>query len=222
MSAEPPAGTHAISELKARVEAERDGRPFLVYADADDRQRLFVFEPASAKATVGRLPSSDLVIDWDDQVSRLHARFERTGSEWGLVDDGFSRNGTLVNGERLRGRCRLKDGDELRFGTTTITFRAPEGTHIGPRAAPAGVALSTTQRRVLAALCRPYKDGGGFVSPASDEEIAEELVLSVSEVRAHLQVLAAKLGLRGLPPDEKRVRLVELALADGLISERDL
>jgi pSer/pThr/pTyr-binding forkhead associated (FHA) protein len=222
VSANPPAGAQAIAELKARVEAERAGRPFLVYLDADDRQRLFFFEPASAEATVGRLPSSDLVIDWDDQVSRLHAQFERTGSDWVLVDDGFSRNGTFVNGERLRGSLRLKDGDGLRFGTTTITFRAPEGRQIGPRAAPAGMVLSTTQRRVLAALCRPYRDGGGFVSPASDEQVAEELVLSISEVRAHLRVLAAKLGLKGLPPDESRVRLVELALSDGLISERDL
>ena len=35
------------------------------------------------------------------------------------MDDGLSRNGTFVNGERLSGRRRLTDGDTLRFGGTT-------------------------------------------------------------------------------------------------------
>jgi DNA-binding NarL/FixJ family response regulator len=59
-------------------------------------------------------------------------------------------------------------------------------------------------------------------SPASDEQIAEELVLSVSAVRAHLRVLYAKLGVEARSEEEARVHLVELAVAAGLISERDL
>ena len=42
-----------------------------------------------------------------------------------MVDDGLSRNGTFVNGERVTRRRRLLDGDELRIGSTTIRFRAP-------------------------------------------------------------------------------------------------
>ena len=81
--------------------------------------------------------------------------------------------------ERLRGRRRLNDGDTLRFGTTTVIFRSPERER--PEAADAAetqaaVSLSTTQRRVLVALCRPYKDRSGFASPATDQQIAEELV----------------------------------------------
>jgi DNA-binding CsgD family transcriptional regulator len=83
------------------------------------------------------------------------------------------------------------------------------------------VSLSTTQRRVLASLCRPYKEQGGFAGPASDEQIAEDLVLSVGEVRAHIRVLYAKLGIPEEPAAETRVRLVQRAFADGLISERD-
>ncbi len=82
--------------------------------------------------------------------------------------------------------------------------------------------LSTTQRRVLAALCRPYKGRSGFASPATDEQIAEELFLSVGAVRTHLTVLYAKLGVEQLPQNETRVRLVERAFLAGLISERDL
>lgn len=225
VSANPPADAQSRSDLQARVEAERSGRPFLLFRDRDDRQQLFVFAPDSASASVGRRPSSDLVLDWDDQVSRLHARFERVDEAWVLVDDGLSSNGTFVNEQRLRGRRRLTDGDRLRFGTTTVIFRSPkrERLEIADAAeTQAAVRLSTTQRRVLVALCRPYKDRIGFASPATDEQIAEELFLSVGEVRAHLRVLYAKLDVAELPQGETRVRLVERAITTGLISEREL
>ncbi len=145
--------------------------------------------------------------------------------DWELVDDGLSSNGTFVNGKRLSGRCRLNDGDTLRFGTTTSTFRSPEREQSGTGDAaetPAAVSLSTSQRRVLVALCRPYKGRSGFASPATDQQIAEELFLSVGAVKTHLRVLYAKLGIEELSPNEKRVRLVERAFSAGLISERDL
>ena len=56
------------------------------------------------------------------------------------------------------------------------------------------MSLSTTQRRVLVALCRPTGPDG-FASPATDQQIADELFLSVGEVRTHLRVLYAKLGI---------------------------
>lgn len=225
VSVNPPADARSVSDLKARIEAERAGRPFLLYMDGDDRQQLFFFEPGSADATIGRQPSSDLRLDWDDEVSRLHARFERVEDDWVLVDDGSSSNGTFVNEQRLSGRYRLNDGDIMRFGTTTITFRSPEREQSGAADAaetPAAVGLSTTQRRVLGALCRPYKGRSGFASPASDEHIAEELFLSVGAVRTHLRVLYAKLGVEQLPQNERRVRLAERAFSGGLIAERDL
>jgi hypothetical protein len=225
VSANPPADARSVSDLKARVEAERAARPFLLYRDGENRQQVFVFEPGCTGATVGRQPSSDLLLAGDDQVSRLHARFEPVQDDWTLVDDGFSRNGTFVNGQRLNGRCRLNDGDSLRFGATTITFRSPERVQTGAAdaaEAPAAAGLSTTQRRVLVALCRPYKGRSGFASPATDQQIAEGLFLSVGAVKTHLRVLYAKLGIDELPQNDTRVRLVERAFSAGLISERDL
>jgi hypothetical protein len=213
----PPADAQFVSDLKVLVEAERTGRPFLLFRDRDDRQQLFFFAPGSSSASVGRLPSSDLALDWDDQVSRLHARFDRVDDAWVLVDDGVSSNGTFVNDERLMGSRRLGDGDILRFGATTVTFRLPDA---GPE--PAAVDLSTTQRRVLTALCRPYKGRSGHARPATDQQIADELFLAVGVVKTHLSVLYAKLGVGKLPQDEARVRLVERAFGNGLISERDL
>ena len=225
VSAMSTADAQSISDLNARAEAERGGRPFLLYTDGDGRQRLFFFAPDAALACVGRLPQSDLLLDWDAQVSRLHARFERVANDWEVFDDGLSRNGTFVNGERLSGRRRLKDGDTLRFGTTTVTFHAPQRdqpVRANPAQTPAAVALSSTQRRVLVALCRPYKEGSGFGTPPTDQQMADELVLSVGAVRTHLGVLYAKLGVERLPASDMRVRLVEQAFSAGLISERDL
>jgi pSer/pThr/pTyr-binding forkhead associated (FHA) protein len=210
--------------LEARVEAERAGRPFLIYSDGDDNQKLFLFAPDATQASVGRRPPSDLLLSWDDQVSRRHARFERVTDGWEVSDDGLSRNGTFLNGERVSERRRLKDGDTLRFGTTTVTFRSPQPEQAEiAQAAPAApaVGLSSSQRRVLISLCRPYEPGSEFASPASDQQIAEELFLSVTAVRTHIRVLCAKLGVEQLPADETRVRLVERAFSAGLISERD-
>jgi pSer/pThr/pTyr-binding forkhead associated (FHA) protein len=211
-----------MSDLKARVEAERSGQPFLLYTDGEGGQQLFSFEPGVAEASIGRERSADIVLGWDPEVSRLHARLERSEEDWTIVDDGLSSNGTFVNGQRISGRVRLTDGDTLRLGATTITFRAPpeRPAAVAPAGkSPVEVDLSTTQRRVLAALCRPYLEGAG---PAADEQIAERLFLPVNSVRTHLMVISAKLGVDQAPPDQQRLQLVEKAVQGGLISERDL
>jgi pSer/pThr/pTyr-binding forkhead associated (FHA) protein len=215
---------NSVSELKARTEAERDGRPFLLYRDGQDDQQLFFLD--AAQASVGRRDSSDIVLDWDEQVSRLHAQFERVDADWTIIDDGLSRNGTFVNGERINGRRRLEDGDSVRFGGTTMIFRSPQlddqqGTAVASQI-PTAVDLSTTQRKVLTALCRPYKDGTAFATPATNQQIADELFLSVDAVKTHLRVLFAKFGIEQLPQNQKRIRLVERAFYAGLITERDL
>jgi hypothetical protein len=219
-------GSVSVSDLKARIEAERTGHPFLLYRDGEGQQRLFALESGLTQASVGRRESSDLALGWDDQVSRLHAQFERVEQDWTVIDDGLSRNGTFVNGERLSGRRRLTDGDAVRFGSTTVTFRSPEveqqsGTAVASQS-PTAVDLSTTQRRVLVGLCRPYKDGGSFASPATNQQIADELFLSVDAVKTHLRVLFVKFGIEALPQNQKRIRLVERAFYSGVISERDL
>ena len=216
----------SVSDLKARIEAERTGHPFLLYKDGTGKQQLFALESGLTQASVGRRESSDLAFGWDDQVSRLHAQFERVEQDWTVIDDGLSRNGTFVNGERLSGRRRLTDGDTVRFGSTTVTFRSPEvdqqsGTAVASQS-PTAVDLSTTQRRVLVGLCRPYKDGGSFASPATNQQVADELFLSVDAVKTHLRVLFAKFGIEQLPQNQKRIRLVERAFYSGVITERDL
>ncbi len=147
------------------------------------------------------------------------------GLECTLIDDGLSTNGSFVNGERVSGRRRLRDGDTMRFGRTGVIYRAPAAT--GSETVLSGDALtaagvSPAQKRVLVALCRPFKDGSTFATPATNGQIAEELVLSVDAVKTHLRALFEKFGVEDLPQNQKRVALVERALQSGLVTEREL
>ncbi len=183
-------------------------------------------EPAREKVTIGRRSSLDVALSWDAEVSRVHAEVVRIGGEWTLVDDGLSTNGSFVNGERVHGRRRLRDGDTLRFGSTSVLFRQARATQA--RATAQGddpgsvVRLSETQRRILVALCRPFKDSAAFATPATNEQIAEEVFLSVDAVKKHLRVLFARFDVAQLPQNEKRVRLAERALTSGIISTTEL
>jgi hypothetical protein len=82
--------------------------------------------------------------------------------------------------------------------------------------------LSETQRRILIALCRPYREGSPFVTPASNREIAAEVFLSVDRVKAHLSALFELLGVGEERQTHKRARLAEVALRTGLVTTREL
>jgi pSer/pThr/pTyr-binding forkhead associated (FHA) protein len=214
------------SELKSRLEAERRGTPFLLGSDDAGRQRIVVLESDGyGRIVVGRGPGTDVDLDWDSDVSRVHAELQYLGGHWTVADDGLSRNGTFLNGERVRGRSRLVDLDRLRFGKTTMIFRAP--TTASPGTTSIGVdttvgRISPAQRRVLVALARPNLTRGGLATPATNLQIASELSLTVAAVKMHLRALAEKFGIKDLPQNRKRARLVELALQSGEVSERDL
>lgn len=222
-SAAEPHGS-SPSELKARITAERQGAPFLVYRDGEGEQLVVQLDAYAPCMTVGRRADNDLALMWDPEVSRVHAQIERVGGDWTLHDDGLSRNGSYLNGERVVGRRRLRDGDRLCFGETPILFRAPADAEAASTAAVAAdvgeVTLTSTQRRIVVALCRPMK-ASAYAMPASNREIAEEVSLSIDAVKAHLRVLFERLGMQELPQNRKRASLAAAALVRGLVSERD-
>jgi pSer/pThr/pTyr-binding forkhead associated (FHA) protein len=213
-------------ELQAQIHAERRGIPFLAYRDEQGGHVLVELDPSAAPMTVGRRPDNDLALPWDSEVSRVHAQLEAVGHEWAVVDDGLSRNGSYVNGERVTGRRRLSDGDRLCFGETAIVFRAPAEDVVvvttSIAAGPAGgMPLTEVQRRVLVGLCRPLGESA-YAAPATNRAIAEEVHLSVDAVKAHLRVLFDRFGLAELPQNQKRARLAALALVHGVVHRHDL
>ena len=68
--------------------------------------------------TIGKLPDNHLVID--NMVSRHHAKIIMDkGGRFELVDLG-SKNGTYVNGRKIRGSQAIRPGDRIVFATSPI------------------------------------------------------------------------------------------------------
>jgi hypothetical protein len=153
----PPQAAHAAPQAEVVSEAARagfhrimgtarggatmvagpvhDGSAFLSYChDAGRVHRVKLAAPG--RYSIGRHSHCDIRLDWDDTVSRLHARLDLVGSDWILTDDGSS-NGTFVNGRRLCGYQRLCDRDVVRAGLTNLTFSAGGCSGAGARPAPA-------------------------------------------------------------------------------------
>jgi hypothetical protein len=220
-----PTGVSPV-ELQERIRADRRGAAYVLFRDGSGSQSIRTLGPDSNLLTIGRDAACDLCLEWDTGISRAHARLERLGTDdWMLVDDGLSRNGSIVNGERLRQRRRLLDGDVMRFGATAVLFRAPRQQIRETVTMVSGsgeIHLTPAQRRVLIALCSPYRDGNQFATPASNRAIAEELVLSVDAVKTQLRALFEKFEVEPLARDAKRARLVQRAFETGVISRGDL
>lgn len=221
-----PLERHAASpsELRERLAAERRGAPFLLYRDGEGRQVIVELPEDRPRLTIGRSPRTDVALRWDGEVSRLHARLERLGGDWLVSDDGLSRNGTYVNGERLHASRVLRAGDVITTGDTLLAFIAPAGGSISATLTAADVAavpeLTPAQRRVLVALCRPMAAHGAV---ASNREIADELVVALDTVKGTLSRLFEQFGIGGeVPQNQKRALLARRALQAGVVGEDEL
>jgi pSer/pThr/pTyr-binding forkhead associated (FHA) protein len=214
------------AELERLSAAERDGVPFLVWREAGGGDLHIMALAGRDSVTVGRRGSNDLALTGDAAASRAHAVLERVGDEWIVLDNGLSRNGTFLDGERITRRERLSDGSRLVFGSTVVQFNDPRASDSAVTTVPAGdvdsralvasLALTTIQRAVLAALCGPYRATPRQTLPATNAEIAGEVFLGVDAVKANLRELYRRFGIADLPQNRKRARLAELAMELGL------
>jgi pSer/pThr/pTyr-binding forkhead associated (FHA) protein len=214
------------AELKERLEAEARGVPFLLFRDGDGAQRILELTGERDELTVGRREDNDIVLNWDGIVSRLHAQVVRVGRDWTVADDGLSQNGTFVNDVRVSGRRRLRHGDLIRFGSTAVAFVAPALSAAGTTAIAQEVRVAAhippAQKRVLVALCRPLATGSPLASPATNQEIADELYLSIDAVKTHLRGLYRAFEIEELPQQHKRGQLAQRALLAGIVTDADL
>lgn len=179
------------------------------------------FELQADRTTVGKAPENDISLAEDSTASHLHAMLERFPAGWCVSDLGSS-NGTWVNGERIWSPRRLRDGDEIRLGQSRLIFREPlsvGGTKTEVEDAPP--TLTTRERDVLLALCRPLLDRDMFTEPASTRSIADELVITQAAVKQHLANLYDKFGI---PPSDsnRRAGLANDALRRGAVSLNQL
>jgi pSer/pThr/pTyr-binding forkhead associated (FHA) protein len=174
--------------------------------------------------TIGSDPeSADLALA-DPAVSRVHAVLEQVGTTW-LVRDLGSRNGTRLNGERLTGQRRLRDGEEILVGRTRLVFRDGSPSLRPPTDALESPPenLTRMERRVLVELCRPLVSHNIFQPPASVREVAERLYIGKNAVQAHLTNLYDKFGVYDQGGDvNRRVLLANEAMQRGAVTIADL
>jgi phosphoserine phosphatase RsbU/P len=99
--------------------------------------------PLDGPVVLGRTPGPATQL-WLDHasVSRRHASIMRVDDEFVLVDLG-SANGTFVNGRRIAGPTRLRDGDTIAVGAVSIRFACPAP---APPAPAAGVEVHEDDR----------------------------------------------------------------------------
>ena len=207
-------------EVADRLRARRTASPFLIYRDGDRRQRIVELAPDVAIVHIGRAPACEIALPWDGEVSRVHAVLERAGDHWTIADNGLSRNGTFVNGRRVRGRRRLDDGDEIGIGRTLLAFAAgsePSLLETETASDHPRPQISEAQQRVLAALCRPLV-ADPYAGAASNREIADALCISVDTVKSHLHVLFERFGIGEMPQNRKRAELARRAIERGAIA----
>ena len=107
-----PVGIHKIKQQGA------DSVSFLVLMTGGrvgERYRL-----VKEKTVIGRHPGCDIIVD-SGSVSRQHAVVEMKEGAWWIEDLG-SRNGTLINGDKLNGPHQLESADEIGVCEDRLVF----------------------------------------------------------------------------------------------------
>src|SRR5260370_31037010 len=90
----------------------------LTIAEGKGRGQRFQFETDSV--TIGRGADNDVVLN-DAGVSRTHARIQKQGAFWMLLDNG-SAHGTELNRAALQKPNALKAGHHIGGGPVAFAF----------------------------------------------------------------------------------------------------
>lgn len=69
---------------------------------------------------IGRDPAADITLQ-DALISRRHCELQWKGGDWHMVDLN-SRNGVMVNGQRVVGSRKLADGEQLQIGGQVLNY----------------------------------------------------------------------------------------------------
>ena len=110
-----PARRRGDFGVEARIVQGSDGWRAAVVLPDGDRVAL-----AQDSALIGRLPDCAIHLS-DPQSSRHHAELRGDGHDGYRIRDLGSTNGTYVNGVAIVDQP-LRDGDEIRIGSTVLRF----------------------------------------------------------------------------------------------------
>ena len=95
----------------------------------DGKSRIVPLE--GKRITIGRSSASELCFPDDNGLSRQHLAIEPNNGQWAVRDLG-SKNGTVLNGQKLSSPAPLKPGDRIMAGHLIIIIDAPTSTSTKP------------------------------------------------------------------------------------------
>lgn len=140
---------------------------------------------AGQELRVGRTEWADFAVPQDSLMSGVHFALQSDASGCHLIDLGSS-NGTLVNGQPVRERTRLHDGDEILAGQTRFAVSIDDE--------------SRTPGAVPSELLRTGSATGGLAGDSGTPARPTDVSFSVEACSSGLTLCRGNAGQ--LPPDE--------------------
>ena len=122
-----------------------------------------------AVVSLGRHSDNDIVLN-DLSLSRFHARIERRGDRYVVVDLG-SQNGVHLNGVRISGEAAIRPGDRIGMGRFVGVFN--EGADRRVRASDPPL-TAATKALSDSPLKKPAKDRASRLSASESERPARQ------------------------------------------------
>lgn len=121
--------------------------------------------------TIGRTRQNEMVLQ-DQRVSSNHAKVYYEDKKW-ILEDLNSSNGTQVNGNALKGKIQIRNGDTIRIGSTEILFKDKESQNDEDAWDKTVVKMSQHEIALKAALKRAESKTDDDVVSIPDLHIAE-------------------------------------------------
>ena len=159
---------------------------------AGERYRL-----VKEKTVIGRHPGCDIIVD-SGSVSRQHAVVEMKDGVWWIEDLG-SRNGTLINGDKLNGPHQLEAADEIGICEDRLVFTVGDTT-------PSEWVSLGGETDASQAVFQSHDEESMIVSqldiprPSADEGISQNAEAKLRAVIGLNRALGASLSLEDVLP----------------------
>jgi len=164
---------------------------------------------------VGRTGFADFTISDDGHLSGVHFAVE-TDNTACYVQDLGSSNGTLLNGQPLAERNVLRDGDEIRAGSTRFVVHAEGDAPEEAVAAAAAIPSPPAARPTPGAVKVPYTaetcDSGLTLCRGEVEDLPPAALAEMLGRKVPLYLIVDFKKLGDLPPEE-------LESADNMLFE---
>jgi pSer/pThr/pTyr-binding forkhead associated (FHA) protein len=200
-SMEPPSSpvdTSAATSSAAPVAQaimDKVENPAHLILRTDTGEVLQEYPLEKAETSIGRAPTSDILLSKDKLTSRRHATVTYENGEYVILDER-SANGTFVNGQQLEEMTprTLHDGDHIGIGEHELVFQASKSASSGVdiesmptiTVSPSDVAEMTYRTREDELLTAAADDDfstrsmNGGDSASSTEAVAEPVTPSTS------------------------------------------